>query len=180
MQTHHQRQTFHHVIPSFLSDTQCLQLHQMIESNHKTPFVTPLVSRNNIKLLPQDHSLVKSMLEAACQQFGLQMYNDCLSFRQYGVGDYMDWHVDYEGSYNGQYEVYEGIVTIVNTSDSRTEFETDGEIVSYQSVPGDLLMVCRDGVRHRVTNVTQGERITVKCSLVTKSSGRSPTCGAFA
>ena len=84
---------------------------------------------------------------------------DLVEVRKYKIGDGMDWHRDYLNDKTYSELLYECILTLNNSSDSETEFE-GGE--SVKTVPNQLLIVCRNGINHRVTTLTKGERAIIK------------------
>jgi len=84
--------------------------------------------------------------------------------RKYVQDSYIDWHVDYEHSPDTPHEMWEGVLVLTNTSDSVTEFcNDDGTTFSIRTSPGDLILIKRKGIKHRVTRITNGgERMICK------------------
>ena len=88
--------------------------------------------------------------------------------RKYNKGDFIDWHRDYDHlNVNAKPNYFECVLTCTNTSDSKTEFkdECTGEINSVTTEPNQFVILCIQGVKHRVTPVTTGERIIIKFKL---------------
>jgi hypothetical protein len=83
--------------------------------------------------------------------------------RKYVQDSYIDWHRDYDHLPDKGIVEFECILVLSNTSDSLTEFETSDGNVKVRTEAGDLLIVTRRGVRHRVLPVTNhGERVILK------------------
>lgn len=90
--------------------------------------------------------------------------NHPIEYRRYTVGGRMARHRDTQLYRIPQVEC---ILTLSNTSDGRTEFETDDGVDSISSLPNSVLAVRAgpQGVFHTVTEVTRGERCFVKFIL---------------
>lgn len=83
-----------------------------------------------------------------------------VELRRYPLHSSMDWHHDEPIYEEPQVEL---VYTLDNDTDSETQWETrDGRIVSRFMRPNSLLVVEADGVKHRVTPVTRGNRMIVK------------------
>jgi hypothetical protein len=120
-----------------------------------------------------------TLLKEPLIKLGLKIYPEVIHPRYYKKDDWLDWHSDYSHlpKYNEDL-VYECILVLKNTSDSVTKFKinvnggvnggvNDGE--SEESVytnENDLLIVCRHGITHCVTKVTEGERLTLKFTCI--------------
>ena len=90
-------------------------------------------------------------------------------FRLYPVGSCMDWHVDDRLYEEPQYEL---IYTVENTSDSATEWIDGGGCVhSEWTEPNSLIVIQAEGLLHRATHVSRGERVILK-AIWTKSLKR--------
>ena len=83
-----------------------------------------------------------------------------MEYRKYVVGSYMDWHKD-TIMLNDQLQ-YECVITITNTSDSKTLMDKSLYTSSIETQPNSLLIVRAQGVKHKVTKLTQGERTIIK------------------
>jgi hypothetical protein len=83
-----------------------------------------------------------------------------IEYRIYEKGSYMDWHKD-TIMLPDQYQ-YECVITISNTSDSRSLFNKDGHIQAVSSEPNSIIIVQANGVMHKVEKTTTGERSILK------------------
>jgi hypothetical protein len=83
-----------------------------------------------------------------------------VEYRKYVVGSYMDWHTD-TIMLNNQLQ-YECVITISNTSDSETLLDKKIYTSHIETEPNSLLIVRANGVRHKVTELTKGERTIIK------------------
>jgi hypothetical protein len=72
----------------------------------------------------------------------------------------MDWHTD-TIMLNNQLQ-YECVITISNTSDSETLLDKKIYTSHIETEPNSLLIVRANGVRHKVTELTKGERTIIK------------------
>lgn len=90
--------------------------------------------------------------------------NHPIEYRRYTVGGRMARHRDTQLYRIPQVEC---ILTLHNSSDCRTEFDTDDGVDSVSSLPNSVLAVRAgpQGVFHTVTEVTRGERCFVKFIL---------------
>lgn len=89
-----------------------------------------------------------------------------VELRRYPIGSSMDWHTD-EAMYSEPQ--IECVFTVLNSSDSETQWKPEGAhhryddvIVSRFMLPNSLLMVRAEGPLHRVTPVTSGDRVIAK------------------
>lgn len=83
-----------------------------------------------------------------------------IEYRVYPKGAHMDWHRDMNlGFISPQYEC---ILTLENTSDSIFQYKKDGKIHSITPAPNTLIIVRGNGIEHRVTPVTKGQRSILK------------------
>jgi len=83
-----------------------------------------------------------------------------VEYRKYLPGSEMEWHRDTPVTENGCQ--YEGVITLSNTSDSRTEIDKFFYIEKIHSEENTLLCVRGEEVVHRVTKSTKGERSIIK------------------
>jgi len=83
-----------------------------------------------------------------------------VELRRYPRHSRMDWHTDEMLYSEPQVEC---VFTVLNTSDSETQWvEDNGLVVSQSTRPNSLLLVRAEGPRHRVTPVTKGDRVIAK------------------
>lgn len=125
------------------------QLH-LIDSSRK--------QSNVIKESPSQTSTFK-LIRSKLETINLALTTPMFTMRIYSVGDYVDWHVDYK---NNPQDHLECIIVLKNTSDQKTLFKIDNEIMDCYTEAGDVLLVCHSGVEHSVTSPTFGERVTIK------------------
>lgn len=85
-----------------------------------------------------------------------------IEYRIYQAGSYMNWHKDVQMLPN-QLQ-YECVVTLENTSDSKTMFKDWFGLLSREisTEPNSLVIVRAKGVEHCVTETTQGKRSILK------------------
>jgi len=83
-----------------------------------------------------------------------------IEYRKYVIGSYMDWHKDTPMLAN-QLQ-YECVITLTNSSDSFTLLEYDQGIKKLVTEPNSLLLVRANGINHKVTPLTKGERTILK------------------
>jgi hypothetical protein len=83
-----------------------------------------------------------------------------IEYRIYEKGSYMDWHKD-TIMLPDQYQ-YECVITISNTSDSRSLFVIDARTRAVSSEPNSIIIVQANGVMHKVEKTTTGERSILK------------------
>ncbi len=83
-----------------------------------------------------------------------------VEYRKYVVGSYMNWHRDTK-MLNEQLQ-YECVITVTNTSDSETLFDKNIYTTKIETAPNSLIIVRANGVMHKVTKLTQGERTIIK------------------
>ena len=102
---------------------------------------------NKIRKLTGNNNLVP------CSQIPVE-------YRKYVTGSYMDWHKDTKMLKN-QLQ-YECVITITNNSDSKTLFDKILYTSSINTEPNSLIIVRADGVTHKVTELTKGERTIIK------------------
>lgn len=111
---------------------------------------------------------IKQKLEQAFHRSIKPSHDIPVEFRLYLLGSHMDWHRDDILYFPPQYEC---ILTLENTSDSYTEYiDRSGRIQSIYTEPNSLLIVRANGVKHRVTEITQGHRSIVKFVYATSPS----------
>lgn len=96
-----------------------------------------------------------------------------VELRRYLNGGGMDWHRD-----DALYEApqFEAVYCVENTSDSKTEWEEDGDIRSEWTPPNSLLVFRAGdgGAKHHVTPVGTGTRSILKFVLVPDGAKRTP------
>ncbi len=136
------------------------------------PFCSSDVSRLQCEQLTlKNGKRLFTILKEPLMNIGLKIYPEVIHPRLYKKDDWMDWHSDYSHlpKYNDDL-VYECILVLKNTSDSITKFkinvnggESEEDIYTKEN---DLLIVCRHGITHCVTKVTEGERLTLKFSCI--------------
>jgi hypothetical protein len=132
-------------------------------------FETNTVSRTQSRTLsPKEDPETLTFINEILARIGLVIDNPILHPRHYRQGDFMDWHSDYDhlpfDTCNHQYEC---TLVMSNSSDSVTCFKdhVTGQIDSYSSQAGDLLIVRRHGICHSVSPITNGgERMMIKIS----------------
>ena len=83
-----------------------------------------------------------------------------IEYRKYLVGSSMDWHRDTQML--PDQNQYECVITLTNTSDSVTLFEKLDSIENISSDPNSIVIVRANGIRHKVTETTRGERTILK------------------
>lgn len=83
-----------------------------------------------------------------------------IEYRKYVIGSYMDWHKDTQMLQN-QLQ-YECVITLTNNSDSFTLLKYDSGIKKMVTEPNTLLVVRANGISHKVTPLTKGERTILK------------------
>lgn len=96
-----------------------------------------------------------------------------VEYRKYVVGSYMNWHKD-TIMLNDQLQ-YECVITITNTSDSETLMDKGLYTSSIETKPNSLLIVRAQGVMHKVTKLTQGERTIIKLVFCEPSNNTNNT-----
>lgn len=90
-------------------------------------------------------------------------YKVPVEYRTYGVGSSMDWHKDTQ--ILPDQEQYECVLTLTNTSDSKTVLEHAGGKNEMHTPPNSLLIVRANGIRHMVTKLKKGKRTIIKFVL---------------
>ena len=83
-----------------------------------------------------------------------------IEYRKYSKGSYMNWHRD-TIMLPDQLQ-YECVITLTNTSDSKTLFKKNSRIVSISSEPNSLIIVRAMGIPHMVTKTNKGQRTILK------------------
>jgi hypothetical protein len=85
-----------------------------------------------------------------------------IEYRKYKIGSNMHWHRDTQ-MLPDQLQ-YECVITMENTSDSKTEMKKWFGLFScgISTEPNSILIVRAKGVEHRVTTTTQGNRTILK------------------
>ena len=126
-------------------------------------------------LTPKTHPSLFKFFQEKFNELNLTLIQR-ITPRIYQIGDFVDWHKDYETVEKSDNEklIYEGTLVLKNTSDSVTRFkvrdsfggDTEGKIEDRKTTVGDLILVCRNGIEHMVTKVTEGERIIVKFTAI--------------
>jgi hypothetical protein len=132
----------------------------------RTGDVTRFQCRN---LTPKIDSELFTIMNQLLASANLKLSKEIIHPRLFKASDYMRWHSDYDHLpfVEGKLE-YECILVLHNTSDSVTSFKVDKNddtvVEQYHSKDGDMLIVCRNGITHRVDSPTYGERLTLKFS----------------
>lgn len=85
--------------------------------------------------------------------------NHPIEYRRYFPGSFMKAHRDVQLYRVPQWEC---ILTLFNTSDSRTLFYTDHSVMSIRPEPNSVMFVRANGVRHEVLPIREGERRFIK------------------
>ena len=116
------------------------------------------------------HDVISKYKDTFNELLGIPVsYQKMVDCRLYKPGEFMEWHRDYDfcSTTPDINPIFEVVVTLVNTSDSLTEYQDENtrEIVSLATKPNDCMILCRQGANHRVTPVTQGERWILKFQL---------------
>jgi hypothetical protein len=132
-------------------------------------FKTDTVSRTQSRTLsPKEDPETLTFINQALARVGLEIDNPVLHPRLYQQGDFMDWHSDYDHlPFDICRHQYECTLVLFNSSDSVTCFKDHitGQIDSYSSHAGELLVVRRHGIRHSVSPITnEGHRMMIKIS----------------
>lgn len=108
-----------------------------------------------------------TLLNEQLCKLGLKIHPDVIHPRLFKKNDWIDWHSDFSHLPISDIIEYECILVLKNTSDSLTKFKTDTNCEeSVATKENDLLIVCRHGIEHCVTKVTQGERLTLKFTAI--------------
>ena len=127
-------------------------------------------------MIPEDNFVHRAFVasEVADKMRALLLGEDCarelipgdvpVEYRIYPIGGSMDWHKDVALYTKPQYEI---VFTVANTSDSTTEWEDERTGMRYGgwTEPNSVIVVKADGVAHRVTPITVGERSIIKFVL---------------
>jgi len=87
-------------------------------------------------------------------------YEVPIEYRKYKKGSHMDWHRDSQ-MLDDQLQ-YECVVTLTNTSDSKSLFKKDERVQSVSSEPNSIIIVQARGIPHKVTKTNSGERTILK------------------
>ena len=157
------------VFPSFITSTQIQLIKQMLPPEEELfPFKTEVVSRLQSRQLSlkKDSDVIK-LINELLKNIGLQLSSNTIQPRIFRQGDFMDWHSDYDHlPINNDKLEYECVLILHNTSDSVTKFRLDTDTEKYHSVEGDLLIVCRNGIIHKVESPKVGERLTLKFTCI--------------
>jgi hypothetical protein len=155
-------------LPNFLTFTQIEEIKALLPSEENWyPFSTNELSRLQSQNLTTKSNNFASLKEELVK-IGLKMKEEIIHPRLYRKDDWMDWHSDYSHLPFSQTDelVYECILVLKNTSDSVTKFKSGEKEESVYTDPTDLLIVCRHGITHCVTKITEGERLTLKFTCV--------------
>ena len=83
-----------------------------------------------------------------------------IEYRKYVKGSHMDWHRD-DKMLPDQLQ-YECVITLSNTSDSKTLFRKKNRIEAISSEPNSIIVVRAQGIPHKVTKTNKGERTILK------------------
>jgi hypothetical protein len=83
-----------------------------------------------------------------------------MEFRKYSKGSYMNWHRDVQ-MLPDQLQ-YECVITLTNTSDSKTVFKQPNHTKKLSSEPNSVIIVRANGIPHMVTKTNNGERTILK------------------
>ena len=83
-----------------------------------------------------------------------------MEYRKYYKGSYMNWHRDTQ-MLPDQLQ-YECVITLTNTSDSKTLFKQMNHIKKVSSEPNSIIIVRAKGIPHMVTKTNNGERTILK------------------
>jgi Rps23 Pro-64 3,4-dihydroxylase Tpa1-like proline 4-hydroxylase len=83
-----------------------------------------------------------------------------MEFRKYSKGSYMNWHRDVQ-MLSDQLQ-YECVITLTNTSDSKTLFKQSNHTKNVSSKPNSVIIVRANGIPHMVTKTNNGERTILK------------------
>ncbi len=169
------------IIPSLLNDSQLKEIQQQFPSTtHMIHDHTSSRSRyyKPCKITNSIQSIFQTVKQTLCQQLEIDPSSYRLfhfEFRSHHIGDFMDWHRDYEETGTNTIQkdptfYFEGVFVVENTSDSKTEFQVEKEdqsieIVSVHTKPNDCILLCKNGIKHRVTTLTTGYRNTIKFRL---------------
>ena len=81
-------------------------------------------------------------------------------YRIYNPGSFMHWHTDQQML--PDQKQYECVITLRNTSDSKTLLDYPKGIKSLRTKPNSLLVVRAKGIRHSVMPTTKGSRSILK------------------
>ena len=166
-------------LQNFITSSSCSEIIKLLPPEEDWfPFSTNDVSRlQSQNLTPKGNNFASSkvfqILKEELGKIGLKMKDEIIHPRLYRKDDWMDWHSDYSHlPFSTTDElVYECILVLKNTSNSVTKFKINdnNKIKKEESVytnENDLLIVCRHGITHCVTKVTEGERLTLKFTCV--------------
>lgn len=167
-------------LQNFLTTVQIEEIIALLPTEENWyPFSTNELSRlqsQNLTTKSNNFASLKvfQILKEELGKIGLKMKEEIAYPRLYRKDDWMDWHSDYSHIPFSQTDelVYECILVLKNTSDSVTKFkinnnQSEKEIEeSIYTNPSDLLVVCRHGITHCVTKITEGERLTIKFTCV--------------
>lgn len=108
--------------------------------------------------------LNKKLVETVRTKTGNNRLKPCYSipveYRKYVKGSYMKWHRDTQ-MLPDQLQ-YECVITLTNNSDSLTLLEYESGIKKINTEPNSLLIVRAQGINHKVTKLTKGERTIIK------------------
>lgn len=86
-----------------------------------------------------------------------------IEYRKYNIGSYMDEHRD--SQMLPDQEQYECVITLTNTSDSFTLMDKLVYTEKISSEPNSIVIVRANGIKHKVTKTTHGERTILKVVL---------------
>ena len=133
---------------------------------------TEVIRKNN-----KAYSQLFEIIENALSKYNLKLLFDRIGTRKYEIGDFMGWHSDFDLELSETKNTvleYECVLVLENTSDSMTQFKVEDSstdkvtIESYVSKEKDVLILCRRGIKHQVTPLTKGSRLTLKFTACNK------------
>lgn len=83
-----------------------------------------------------------------------------VEYRKYIRGSFMNWHKDTQMlPHQLQYEC---VITITNTSNSRSSFRKKTRTINVKSKPNSIIIVRANGISHKVSKTTKGTRTILK------------------
>jgi len=126
-------------------------MYEFTNTNEKTLVIQSLLFNNNfinkVRILTRNDKLIP------CLEVPIE-------YRKYTIGSSMDWHFDTK-ILKDQYQ-YECVLTLTNTSDSKTLINRLFYNDDISSEPNSLIIVRAHGVLHKVTETKNGERTILK------------------
>jgi|LauGreDrversion4_1035100.scaffolds.fasta_scaffold12943_3 hypothetical protein len=140
---------------------QCDEIHTLVDD--------PKAPGRLMHILQQDNPLINlifnaTLLRTVRRITGNDNLHPCtyipVEYRKYGPGSFMNWHRDQQMLPNQNQ--YECVITLRNTSDSKTLLEYKKGIKYLETRPNSLLIVRANGINHAVTPTTEGSRTILK------------------